>query len=99
MKVHPVLEDWNGVGYELFYDKEGKIEILGWKKKCLSKSTKDYLKKNPKPDELVIVNKKKFLKAIQDFIKKNEGKKYHLLDFSNNSIGFKNYVIDKSKVK
>ncbi|MEJ2267859.1 MAG: hypothetical protein P8X70_02170 [Nanoarchaeota archaeon] len=46
----------------------------------------------------VDVDKEKFLIAVDAFTKKHEGENYYLLDFSSNSVAFKNYVLSKSNI-
>lgn len=96
-RVHPFIKDWDGVFHELDNQK-GKIIILNGNASDMSKETQYYLKRNPRPEQTIEVNKKKFLQAIEEFSKKHNGTPYHILDFSDNCIGFKNFVVDKSKV-
>ena len=106
-RLHPIMEDWDRTYYELANDKgwiktfEGKarIRILKGKLKDMSKSTRCFFKNKPRHDERFKVDKKRFLQAVKSFAKEHEGKRYNPLDFSDNSIGFKNYVIDNSKIR
>jgi len=97
-RVHPVIKDWDGEYHELDKDKNGKISILNGKIKEMSETTQIYFKENPKSDETIEVNKKLFLKAIEEFIKEHQGTTYHRLDFSDNCIAFKDYTLEKSKI-
>ena len=97
-KVHPILKDWNNNYHELDKTK-GKIKIYTGKTSNLGKFSKIFFKTPRKPKESIKVDKDKFLKAVKEFKKINEGKTYRLLNFKTNCIGFKNYVINKSKIK
>ena len=113
-RLHPIIKDWDENYYELAVNTKGnlsslskdlnalrgrgKIEILRGKKKDMSETTQIFLKEKPKPNETVKVNKKKFLDAIKKFSKDNNGTIFHLFDFSDNCIGFKNCVLKKSKI-
>jgi hypothetical protein len=100
-RVHPILEDGKGIYYELHYvleDGKNKIKILKGSMDDMSKSTQIYFEKNPKPDKVVSVDKEKFLIAVDAFTKKHEGENYYLLDFSSNSVAFKNYVLSESNL-
>ncbi len=97
-RVHPILNDPKGIYYELANNK-GKILILNGDAANLSKATKRFFNKPQKPNETAKVDKNQFLKAVLLFAKENNGKKYHLLNFKKNSIGFKNFVLKESRIK
>ncbi len=102
LRVHPILEDGKGIYYELHYvlgeDGKNKIKILKGSMDDMSKATQNYFEQNPNPDKTVDVDKEKFLIAVDAFTKKHEGENYYLLDFSSNSVAFKNYVLSKSNI-
>jgi len=99
-RIHPVLKDWNDNYYELGRKiKARKISVFKGKLGEISKSSQYVFKQNPQPDEIIEVNKEKFLKAIEEFITKCENTEYRLLNFSRNCIGFKDYVLKKSRIK
>jgi len=102
LRVHPILEDEKGIYYELHYvlgeDGKNKIKILKGSMDDMSKATQNYFEQNPNPDKTVDVDKEKFLIAVDAFTKKHEGENYYLLDFSSNSVAFKNYVLSKSNI-
>jgi len=100
--VHPILKDWDNNYYELSKSvgsKKVKAKVLRGQLENMSKTSQYHLKQNPKSDQIIKVNKKKFLKAVEKFIKGHRKKDYLLLDFSKNCIGFMNYILDKSQIK
>jgi len=96
-RVHPFFKRWDGKYCELG-NVRGKIRILIGGLRKMSKETQNYLKDIPNPEETVEVDKAKFLKAIEQFKKKHDDTEYHVLDFSDNCIGFKDFVLKKSMV-
>lgn len=90
------MKDWKGNYYEVINKEEGIIEVGVGNLKNMSSLTQKYIKGGAKPDKEIEVNKKKFLVAVRQFAKKHEGTKYHLLDFSDNCMGFKKYVLGRA---
>ena len=99
-RIHPVLKDWNDNYYELGIKiKARKINVLKGKLNEISKTSQYVFKENPEADEIIEVDKEKFLEAIEEFITKCKNTEYRLFNFSRNCIGFKDYVLKKSRIK
>jgi len=110
LEVHPFMKDWEGNYHELdavrIEGMEGsRIAIREGKLSNMSRATRNYMATNPKPRLTVKVSKSKFFQAIRSYKAAYEGKQYHIIKpsltnpFKDNCIGFKDYVINYSKVK
>lgn len=99
-RIHPILKDWNNNYYELGIKiRAKKINVLKGKLNEISKTSQYIFKQNPEPDEIIEVNKEKFLEAIEEFIERCKNTEYRILNFSRNCIGFKDYILKKSRIK
>ena len=95
-RVHPIIKDSKNNYYELDQN-SWKIKIFSGKLDNLTELTRIFFKKNRTPKEIIEVDKTKFLNAVKEFKKLHEGKIYNLFNLSTNCIGFKNFIINKSK--